>query len=334
VPARREAAAPTVAPCPLDLPHPSGWQTGRVTDAADPVDLRHQLGAVPVGRDVVQVTGPDALAYLQGQLSQDVEALAVGATAWSFVLQPTGKVDAWGRVTRTGDDVFVLDVDNGGGEGLVARLRRFLLRTKAEVERLDWSCVALRGPGAAEAAATAKGSVELRLPAGWPGVEGVDLLGPDVVVPEGVRPAGPEEYEALRILAGVPALGAELTDKTIPAEMGQWVIDGSVDFTKGCFTGQELVARIDSRGGNVPRRLRGVVLQDQEAAPPPVGSAVLVGDKEVGTVSSSARSPVLGPAVALAAIARAVEPPAEAIVSWGDVRGAATIHGLPLVGTD
>ena len=95
------------------------------------------------------VRGPDAISFLQGQLSQDVEQLAVGASAPSFLLQPTGKVDAWLRVTRTADDEVVLDVEPGFGEAVQARLRRFLLRTKAELEPARWSGVALRGPGAA-----------------------------------------------------------------------------------------------------------------------------------------------------------------------------------------
>ncbi|MFS8585732.1 MAG: hypothetical protein FWJ72_11665, partial [Acidimicrobiia bacterium] len=118
--------------------------------SADPtaVDLRTTLGAVELPRDVVRVAGPDAVDYLQGQLSQDVAALGPGEAAWSFLLQPTGKVDAWLRVTRTGDDELVLDVDAGHGEAVVARLRRFLLRTKADVDPLPWRAVALRGPGA------------------------------------------------------------------------------------------------------------------------------------------------------------------------------------------
>ena len=95
--------------------------------------LREGVAAVPLSRDVVRVQGPDAVTYLQGQLSQDVAALAVGGTTWSFVLQPQGKVDAWMRVHRLADDTFRLDTDAGAGAAVEARLRRFLLRTKAEI---------------------------------------------------------------------------------------------------------------------------------------------------------------------------------------------------------
>ena len=309
----------------------------------EPLDLYTTLGAVELPRDVVQVSGPEAVAYLQGQLSQDVDALDVGAASWTFVLQPTGKVDVWGRVTRTGDAAFVLDVEAGAGEALVARLRRFLLRTKAEVTLLDdWRCIVLRGPGAEEAAARADVRAEVRVPAGWPGVEGACLLGPDVTVPPGIPLASAADVEATRITAGVPAMGSELTERTIPAEAGQWVIDASVDFTKGCYTGQELVARIDSRGGNVPRRLRGLVLAEGSTPPVP-GSRVRVGDDEVGEITSAAWSPALGASVALAYVGRAVDPPAEGVAAEidGDAAGgsgpgdrvSAHIRQLPLVGS-
>jgi tRNA-modifying protein YgfZ len=284
-------------------------------------DLRTSLHAVAVGRDVVRVAGPDAITYLQGQLSHDVTDLAPGEVGWTFVLQPMGKVDAWARLVRTADDEVVLDVDGGHGDALVARLRRFLLRTKADVDPLDWRVVALRGPGAEAAARDA--AADLRVPAEWPGVEGFDLVGPAVELPAGVPVAGLDAYEALRIRSGIPAMGAELTDATIPAEVGQRVIDASVSFTKGCFTGQELVARIESRGGHVPRHLRGVVLPG--AAPPAPDTAVTVDGSEVGTVTSSAPAPGAG-AVALAFVKRAVEPPAEAIVGGMP----ATILDLPL----
>jgi folate-binding protein YgfZ len=132
-------------------------------------------------------------------------------------------------------------------------------------------------------------------------------------------------YEVVRIEAGIPAMGAELTDRTIPAETG--IVELTVSFTKGCFTGQELVARIDSRGGHVPRRLRAVVLPETT---PPAGASVLAGDKPVGTLTSVAPAPA-GGSVALAYISRDVEPPASAIVSWAGGRGEASIRTLPLV---
>ena len=82
-------------------------------------------------REAVRVSGPDAAAYLQGQISQDIESLADGEVAWSLVLQPTGKLDAWFRIQRVDGETFLLDIDAGHRDTLVARLRRFLLRTDA-----------------------------------------------------------------------------------------------------------------------------------------------------------------------------------------------------------
>lgn len=291
--------------------------------AATLADLRTSLHGLEIDRDVVRVAGPDAVGYLQGQLSQDVAAVAPGEVAWTFVLAPQGKVDAWARLTRTGDDEVLLDVDGGAGEALLGRLRRFLLRTRADVDPLDWRVVALRGPGAEGVAREAPAAV--RIPVEWPavGVVGVDLLGPAVTLPEGVPRATAAAHEALRIGGGIPAMGAELTGSTIPAEVGQRIVDASVSFTKGCFTGQELVARIDSRGGHVPRTLRGVVLPGAPAPRP--GTPVVVEGAEVGRVTSSAPAPG-GGSLALAFIKRGVEPPASATVGGMP----ATVSDLPL----
>ena len=218
---------------------------------------------------MLAVRGPDAEAYLQGQLSQDVAALAVGASADSLLLEPDGKLSALLRVTRTDGQGFVLDVDRGYGDAVLARLRRFLLRSKVELEQLAWRDLSLRGAGVGEAAAglltvLAERGV-LALPFEWNGWTGVDLLGPEDVVlgpgdaalPDGITACGAEAVEACRIVSGIPAMGTELTGKTIAAEAG--LVERTVSFTKGCYTGQELVARLDSRGSNVPRRLVGVV---------------------------------------------------------------------------
>jgi folate-binding protein YgfZ len=247
-------------------------------------------------RDVIRVSGPDSLSYLQGQLSQDVAALGIGDSAFSLLLQPQGKVDAWLRVTRTDDDVFVLDVDAGWADHVVARLRRFMLRVKVDIEVLDWDVAVLADADAAPPADT------------WSVVSEVagttTLLGP--VVPGGM-PA--DVYDALRIEAMVPRMGSELDESTIPAAAG--LVDRSVSFTKGCYTGQELVARIDSRGDRTPTRLRRI------RGDVPVGATLQHDDTEVGRITSAV------PGVALAYVRRTVEPPAVADARWDG--GAATV---------
>jgi folate-binding protein YgfZ len=323
---------------------------------ADTAALRKGAGAFRSARDVLAVRGPDAEEYLQGQLSQDVTGLAVGATADSLLLEPDGKLSALLRVTRTDGQGFVLDVDAGYGDAVVARLRRFLLRAKVEMEMLDWRCLSLRGAGVDEHAGglltvLAERGV-LALPFEWNGWHGVDLLGPSDVVlgpegldlPEGIVSCGADAVEACRIVSGVPAMGAELTAKTIPHEAG--VVARTVSFTKGCYTGQELVARIDSRGGNVPRRLVGIVAP---AGPPELdvlspgmtlhGGEVPDGDgaaadKVVGTLTSAAWSVELGAWAGLAYLHRNVDAPGPVRLRSGDGVGGsrpARAALLPLV---
>jgi folate-binding protein YgfZ len=280
--------------------------------------LRQSAGAVELPRDFVRAAGPAVVSFLQGQLSQDVAGLATGESTWALLLQPQGKVVAFLRVLRLGDEEYVLETDAGYGDAVIERLNRFKLRVKADLDPLGWNCVAVRGPKAHDVAGAG-------VVADWPGLPGVDLVGESVAAPEGVALCSIEAYEAVRIEAGIPVMGRELDEGTIPAEAG--VVDRSVSFTKGCYTGQELVARIDSRGGNVPRRLRGVVLEGSA----PVGASIEADGKDAGRLTSVAWSPGLGATVALAYVRRAVEPPAEVVVTWDGGSAPARVEALPLV---
>ena len=279
-----------------------------------------------VERDVVKVSGPDCARYLQGQLSQDVVAMA-GDSAWSFLLGPNGKVDAWLRVHRLDAENYLLEVDQGWGDIVVARLKRFLLRTKAtigEPQRAQlvqrrWSSETIR-LGVDEV-----GDELVVAPVG-PTVAGTDLLVLDDAATNvgdlSVDWVSSESLDRYRIAHGIPKMGAELTADTIPGEAGEWVIDASVSFTKGCYTGQELVARIDSRGNNVPHPIRLLVL-DVDAA---VGDEVLVDGATVGSLTSV--TPALGaglPALALARVGRAVVPGSVVAVQNGSAAAPASV---------
>lgn len=289
----------------------------------DYLALRREVGAVWLARDFLRVHGSEAFSYLQGQLSQDVASLEVGAAADSFLLQPQGKVDAFVRVTRLDEHEAVLDVDAGFGQAVLSRLERFKLRVKADIEPLDWRCLALRGPKAHDLEPV----TGLVVSADWPGLPGIDVLGVEPGVPEDVRLCGPDAWEAVRIEAGIPVMGLELTERTIPAEAG--VVDRAVSFTKGCYTGQELVARIDSRGGNVPRHLRGVVVATNVLPPP--GAALTVDGREVGSLTSVGESLDRRAPVALAYVRRDVVPPIDAELRWEGGSAPARIESLPLV---
>ncbi len=288
--------------------------------------LRGSSAVVLLPRDVIRASGSDTVTYLQGQCSQDVEALSVGASAESLLLSPQGKVEVYFRMCRIDEDVIILDVDGGFGRVMVERLERFRLRTKVEFEPLDWMCAAVRGPGAAQAVT---GPPELVLPVSFAGVSGLDLLGPspaggvDAWVADSVVRAPMAAWEAVRIESGLPVNGREIREATIAAEVG--LVDRTVSFTKGCFTGQELVARLDSRGSKVARRLCAVVMGpgtdravDARSVPTLIGAPVTTADGEhdVGHLSSAAWSPGLGCPVALATLHRRVEPPEAVTVLW------------------
>jgi tRNA-modifying protein YgfZ len=271
--------------------------------------MRRGVGAYWPARDFLRVHGPDAASYLQGQCSQDVDAIAPGTAADTLVLSPQGKVDALARVVRLGPEEFVLDTDAGWGSALQVRLERFKLRVAVDLEPLAWRCLALRGP---EAAGTAQrgapggeGEPIVAVPFVWGGVVGVDLLGPAPRMEPGTALCDDDGWEALRVEAGIPSMGAEIDERTIPAEIG--LVERCVSFTKGCFTGQELVARLDARGSRVARRLRGLVVED--AGAPLLDADVLelvAGGEEAGRVTSVAWSYGLEAPVALALVRRRV----------------------------
>lgn len=204
--------------------------------------------AVPIIRDVVVVEGPDAEKYLQGQLSQDVAAIAVGDWAWSLLLAPQGKVEAWLRVSRPTAERFELDVETGFGAAVAARLGRFMIRTDATITENIRPMTAVRGV-----------DVDGAAPILWPGVLGGDVIG---AAPSGIDEGTADQLERIRVESGAPAMGSELDAEVIPAEAGQWLVDASASFTKGCYVGQELVARVDSRGSNTPRHLRVIELDE------------------------------------------------------------------------
>ena len=259
--------------------------------------------AVRRQRDVVAVVGPDARTYLQGQLSQDVEALEVGGSAETFLLQPAGKVDAWMRVSRLADEHFLLDVEEGFGPQVVARLTRFLLRTDCTVQEVQWDLLTVID---AEASAFSPPVGGLALAVEWPGLVAVDLLGPSVELPAGLAEGSSRDWEARRIAAGIPAMGSEMDSTTIPGSTG--VVERSASFTKGCYTGQELVARVNSRSAGTPTR---IVRAVGSGPAPAVGSDVTVDSDPAGHLTSVA---TLGDGfVALVSVRRAVATPAEAM---------------------
>ena len=198
---------------------------------------------VPLQRDVITATGADARAYLHSQLSQDIAGMRVGETRQSLLLQPTGKIDGIIRITCVEGETFVLDIDPGCGETVLARLNRFKIRVKVELSLGSESWVAVRN-----VATPIPGS----LPAWRCDGSAVDLRSGNA--PAEFKQGSSDDYEQARIIAAWPTMNVDVTESSIPAETG--IIDVAVSFTKGCYPGQELVERMDSRGSIAPRQLR------------------------------------------------------------------------------
>jgi folate-binding protein YgfZ len=311
--------------------------------------LRDGAGLID-GRDrgSVLVSGPDAQSFLHTLLSQDVAGLAPGEGAHTLLLQPQGKLDCDLRLLMLGPEEIRLDCDPGRGEALATSLRRFKLRVKAEVEDTTGSrgVLMLRGRRAPEVAEAAAGVavpadqhrhvpwpggdllvVRADWPGGWPGV---DVVGPiealasarDALVAAGATPAGPDASEAARVAAGVPRQGVDTDERTIPQEA--FLERDAVSFTKGCFLGQELVCRIDTRG-HVNRYLRGFLIEDDTTPPP--GAGIVVGDKEVGTLTTVARS--AAGIRALGYLRREINVPVQVLVRWDGGEATARADALP-----
>lgn len=254
-------------------------------------------------RDVVLVEGADARSYLQSQLTQDVEAIVVGGSAWSFILDPKSNIEALVRITRIGHDRLALDIESGFGDAVRRRLDDRLFRTDARFSQFEWRAIAWRGDGAL----ARKTDAPILSRSTWTTIEGLDVVGPNVVVPADVDVGTDADFEGLRIEAGWPAMGAELGDGITPAMTG--LVDTTVSFDKGCYTGQELVARTYHRGAAPTQRL--VHLRSQE---PLAVDTVTIDGEAVGRVTSASVS-----GVALAYLARRVGTPVQGVVAGTDV---------------
>ncbi|MGH9172343.1 MAG: YgfZ/GcvT domain-containing protein [Acidimicrobiales bacterium] len=299
-------------------------------------DLRHGFAWRAIRRDALMVAGADARSWLQGQVSNDLDPLEAGGSAWALLLSPQGKVDSFVRVSLLDGAEYLIDAPEGAGPALMDRLRRFKIRVKADLRLVeDLVAVEVRGPAAA---AVALSSAIHTAAVDWPGYGGLDLLcraGPDEVTSSAARSFGTmagcaEDFSAARIESGWPSLGAEITDRTIPQELGEQFLSVSVSFTKGCYTGQELVARLDARGSKVARRLRGVVIESGPGAhvAPVAGDKLVVDGAEAGELTSVAYSRGLGAYVALAYVKRAVTLPGEGTAGPGS--SPAVVRQLPL----
>ncbi len=253
---------------------------------------------------LVEVDGPDALTFLQSLVSQDLDGMAIGESRHSLLLEPQGKLVADFMVSRVADEVYWLRCESEVAPKLAAGLARFKIRVKVDIRDRsgELDAIAVRGPNAANALVEIAADVT-RVDMTRPGWSGFDLIGPpaalDCVNLGEVTTADVEAFEVARIESRVARQPADIDDRTIAQEA--FLHETAVSFTKGCFVGQELVCRIDSRG-RVNRTLRRVRFAETVT----VGAEIEYEGKVIGTVTSAAVSPRLGP-IALATLRRECE---------------------------
>lgn len=302
--------------------------------------LRESAGFVDRSeRRKLLVSGAEGADFLQGQLTNEIEALEPGAGCYSALLDRKGHMQADMRVLRLAPDRIWIDTEPLAGAAVARHLDMYRIGREAEVDDVsdDWTIVSVIGPAASQAAGTPPLSPEhAHRPAEGRGEgalavatdSGVDLIVPaaeavglrEALVGAGAAEVSEEAAEILRVEAGRPRFGAEMTTETIPQEAG--INDRAVSFGKGCYIGQETVARLHYKG-RPNRHLRGLRL----TAPAAAGEPIRLGEREVGRIGTAVVSPARGP-VALAIVRREAEPGAR--VAVGDAGVEAEIVELPL----
>ena len=260
------------------------------------------LQAAARPRSYVSVNGQDAASYLNRMVSNEVEELDIGASCEALLLTPKARIVAPLVVLRRGADDFLLLTEPEAGERIARELLRARFAAKCAIELEDHRSIVVLG--AAEEDFVSSGQ-RLALPNRDYGVSAVEIV--DADAPEEAEPIAEHELERLRILARTPRLGRELDDRVMPAEAG--LEERAISFTKGCYPGQEPVARLHYRG-HPNRGLR--VLAIEGSALPAYDAELALEGKAVGRVTSAALDSEHG-VVALAYVRREV--PAEATLA-------------------
>ena len=269
------------------------------------------------GRGLLRLIGKDPVGMLNAVLTNSVPPGANPGT-YALLLNPKGRVQADLRVLRSGEDVLA-DTEPEGAGAAREILGRYAPFSRVRLEDLSdvWSVLGLYGPGAGDligglalsehqtAEVEIGGETLLAAGVATP-TPGYDLIGPAQAVARareglielGATPTGPDAYETARVEAGIPRFGADLTPENFPGEAG--ILDRAVDFKKGCYPGQETVARMHYRG-HPNRTLYRISSSGGPLAP---NTPILQGGKNVGKITSVAPSPVDGASLALCYLSR------------------------------
>jgi folate-binding protein YgfZ len=305
-----------------------------VLKAAEYELLRESAGAIDRSdRGKLRLFGAEAAEFLQGQVTNDVEALEPGSGCYAALLDHKGKVRLDMRVLR-GDDWIWVDVEPGLQALVEGTVRTYGIGRDVRVEEATSShaILSLLGPAARSRLDAEPPGAEHSFVRGEHGLYVATDLGVDVICEaadaEGVRmalgvePVSAEAAECLRVESGRPRFGIDFGAGTIPQEAG--LNDRAVSFTKGCYVGQETVARLHYKG-RANRHLRGLRLSE----PAPPGAELRLGDRAVGVLGSVAESPVHGP-IALALVRREAAPGDE--LGVGESGVTARVVELPFAG--
>jgi folate-binding protein YgfZ len=289
-------------------------------------------------RGKLVVSGPEAAEYLQGQLTNDTEALEPGGGVYAALLDRKGHMQGDVRVLRPGEEADLwLDLEPEGLNAVRRHLGMYKIGREVEVadvseERATLSLIGPRAVEIAGSAALPENACEEVTIGGARCLAVGTAAGIDVLVPAaerdraweallaaGAAEVSPEAAEIMRIEAGRPRFGAEMGTETMPAEAG--IVEQAVSFTKGCYIGQETVARLHYKG-KPNRHLRGLKL----SAPAQPGEPLRLDEKEVGKLGSAAVSPAFGP-IGMAILRREAEP--GATVAVGEDGVTAEVVALP-----
>jgi folate-binding protein YgfZ len=249
------------------------------------------LTAILSPRAFWKLSGPDAARYLNGQVTADVTALAEGKAHYAAVCTAKGRMEGDVTLAQHAGE-FYLDADLALRESLGARLEKYLIADDAVFEDVSDLMSLSHVFGVTPPHAPQLGFVVANARFGLPGHDVWIADCGAVVVGETVEAA---VLETLRLEAAIPRWGAELTANTLPPEAGPVMLD-AISYTKGCYVGQETIARLKSVG-HVNRTL--VLLKSDSSKFPTPGAKLMQGDKEVGTVTSSGTSPRLQAGIAL-----------------------------------
>lgn len=211
-------------------------------------------------RDVIDVSGADALSFLHSQLANDINSIDVGNTVHSLLLEPTGHLVALVRIVRHSDDLLTIDVERGYGEIVVKRLSKFVLRAKVVMSIGTKGVRAFRGDNARDVLKDATSLSCVLARPWWDDANAIDVIGDVHDMPMVGLRSDISTLDVIRVDAGWPSLGVDIKPGDIPAATG--VVAATVSFTKGCYPGQELVERMDSRGTVAPVVIRAFATAD------------------------------------------------------------------------